>query len=71
MRLLALIKQTIMLARGERRQYNPFGDRWAVDAGTGGDGDVAVGVDRVVCVVIHPGREEVDEFETGSVSLPG
>jgi hypothetical protein len=40
-----------------------------VDARTGGDGDVAVGEDGVVGVVVDARREEMDQFETGEISM--
>ncbi len=65
MNLLALIQDIIMLARCERRQYNPLSDRGPVDPTAGRDGDVAVSEDRVRGVVVYPGGEEMDEFQAG------
>lgn len=57
----------MVAARDQRVQDDPFGDRGPVDAGRRSDGDVAVGHDRVIDVVVHAGGEEVDEFQAGRV----
>lgn len=64
---LPLVQGRLVAARDQRVQDDPFGDRGPVDAGRRGDGDVAVGHDRVIDVVVHAGGEEVDEFQAGRV----
>lgn len=62
---LSLIQVQVPFGRDQRGHDNPFGDGWPVDAAAGRDGDVGVGEDRVVDVVVDARGEEVDEFEAG------
>lgn len=67
MRLLLVVQPVVAVRGYEVGEENPLGDLRAVDAVGGRDGDVGVGVDRVVLDVVAACAAELEEREVGRV----